>query len=338
MLTKVTALALAGMLLALPVLAQPTGKDPMDGPPKGLETKPKARLGIDAPALNLSKVIKGSTPTLERGKIYAVEFWATWCPPCRMSIPHLTKLQEEYKDKGVTVIGISTEDPAEIQAFVQQQGDKMTYTVAADNSEKTMLNYMGAFGVKGIPHAFIVNKEGKVVWLGHPMGDLKKALAAVLDGTYDMAKTQKGIDVLALLDVYSDLAMRSDPQAKDTAERILTDGAGDAMLLGRFSAEVLQLPKPDKALALRAAEAAAQANTDNDPIVYLMYANALEQSGKKEEAIKALTKGIDYVKDQPDLKIGLQKELEEMKTRGPASSSTETSASLNDTTTSATTP
>jgi len=64
-----------------------------------------------------------------------------------------------------------------------------------------------------------------------------------------------------------------------------------------------------------------------------MYANALEQNGKKEEAIKALTKGIDYVKDQPDLKIGLQKELEEMKTRGPASSSEETTAPVSDKTT-----
>ena len=69
--------------------------------------------------------IKGKPVTFEKGKVTVVEFWATWCPPCKESIPHLTKVQKQYKDKGVTVIGISNEQELEtVKTFVDRTGRK----------------------------------------------------------------------------------------------------------------------------------------------------------------------------------------------------------------------
>jgi len=144
-----------------------------------------AELGMSAPALNVAEWVKGQAVNLNEGKgknIYVVEFWATWCPPCRASIPHLTELQKKFKDKGVIVIGVSDETVAIVKPLVSKMGAKMEYTVAVDKNDKTSAAYMGTFGVGGIPHAFVVDKAGAIVWHGHPMDGLDKAIEAVLAG------------------------------------------------------------------------------------------------------------------------------------------------------------
>jgi thiol-disulfide isomerase/thioredoxin len=144
-----------------------------------------AQLGMPAPALNVAEWVKGKAVNLNEGKgknIYVVEFWATWCPPCRASIPHLTELQKKFKDQSVTFIGVSDETVSVVKPFVNKMGVKMEYTVAVDKDQKTSAAYMGAFGIGGIPHAFVVDKTGAIVWHGHPMDGLDKAIEAVLAG------------------------------------------------------------------------------------------------------------------------------------------------------------
>ena len=109
------------------------------------------------------------------GRPVLVTFFASWCPPCRTSIPHLTELQEKFKDRGVNIIGVSNEELATVESFVKKMGDKMAYTVAID-AGATSKGYMGKYGVGGIPHAFVV-KDGAVVWHGHPMVELEAAIA-----------------------------------------------------------------------------------------------------------------------------------------------------------------
>ena len=63
-------------------------------------------IGSPAPKIEVKEFVKGEpVKSFEQGKIYVVEFWATWCPPCRTSIPHLTEMQKKYKD--VVFIGVS---------------------------------------------------------------------------------------------------------------------------------------------------------------------------------------------------------------------------------------
>jgi thiol-disulfide isomerase/thioredoxin len=130
--------------------------------------------------------VKGDPVTITPGKVYVVEFWATWCPPCLKSIPHLTALQKKHKDR-VVFVGISSEQPSVVESFVKTQGDNMDYTVAIDSSGDVGKGYMRAFGQGGIPTAFIVDAKGKIVWLGHPLGDLDAVLDQVLAGTYAAA-------------------------------------------------------------------------------------------------------------------------------------------------------
>jgi len=143
----------------------------------------KSKVGDPAAPLSIQEWVKGSQVNVTDGKaVYVVEFWATWCGPCRVSIPHLTALQKKMKDKGVVVVGISDETPATVKPFVNQMADKMDYTVACDKSAQTAAAYLGAYGVNTIPTAFIVGKDGRVLWLGHPMAGLEKALDEILAG------------------------------------------------------------------------------------------------------------------------------------------------------------
>jgi thiol-disulfide isomerase/thioredoxin len=144
--------------------------------------------GSPAPALDVKAWYKG-TPVnaLERGKTYVVEFWATWCGPCKTSIPHVTKLAKANPD--VTFLGISIWEPhdtAKIKAFVDEMGDKMDYVVGYSGDKEGMSQtWMRAASQNGIPAAFIV-KDGVIEWVGHPM-EMDQPLAQVKAGTFDRA-------------------------------------------------------------------------------------------------------------------------------------------------------
>jgi tetratricopeptide (TPR) repeat protein/thiol-disulfide isomerase/thioredoxin len=171
------------------------GQETAAAPPIGAVAAPRGqRLGVGdpAPKLDVKSFVKGEPiPTLEPGKLYVVEFWATWCGPCRVSIPHLTELQRKYKDKGVTFLGVSVweHDQDAVVPFVKSMGDKMEYSVAMDQvpeGEKGKMaeTWMEAAGQSGIPTAFIV-REGKIAWIGHPM-QLDQALAKTSAKEFDI--------------------------------------------------------------------------------------------------------------------------------------------------------
>ena len=134
-----------------------------------------AKSWINAPSnLSLAKL---------RGKIVVVEFWATWCPPCRKSIPHLNELQKEWAKKGVVIIGLTDEHKSKIKQFTKSQ--PMNYVVGTGSKNSSQ------YGVRGIPHAFVVNPEGTVVWRGHPMSGLDQAIEEAYQNTPPTQKKKK---------------------------------------------------------------------------------------------------------------------------------------------------
>jgi len=155
------------------------------------EAGPSLVVGDKAPPLKIARWVKGqSVAEFAPGKVFVVEFWATWCPPCRTSIPHLTELQKKFKEKGVTIVGVSSEDDAAsvVPAFVEKMGEKMDYAVAIDDGRTTSRAWMDAAGQDGIPTAFVVSKDGRVAWIGHPMAELEQVLDDITAGRFDMEK------------------------------------------------------------------------------------------------------------------------------------------------------
>ena len=151
----------------------------------GVMAKESLKVGDDAPKLQVGKWVQGeAVKSLETGTVYVVEFWSTWCGPCRASIPHLNEVWKANKDKGLVVIGqnVWEEEEDGVEKFVKKMGEKMTYRVALDDKskeEKGMMakTWMEAAGQDGIPAAFVVDKAGKIAWIGHPTeldGPLRK--------------------------------------------------------------------------------------------------------------------------------------------------------------------
>ncbi|MGQ9592387.1 MAG: redoxin domain-containing protein [Planctomycetota bacterium] len=94
------------------------------------------------------------------GRLVLVEKWATWCGPCRQTIPHLNELFHKYEKKGLTIIGVSDEAAGVVKSFLQKV--EMQYTIAIGGADE--------YKTASIPHAWLVSPERKIVWKGHPSG------------------------------------------------------------------------------------------------------------------------------------------------------------------------
>ena len=81
-------------------------------------------IGDAAPAIDVAHWVKGEEVTkFEKDQIYVVEFWATWCGPCRSGMPHLSELQEKHAEDGVTIIGVSNETLPKVMQFARDNMD-----------------------------------------------------------------------------------------------------------------------------------------------------------------------------------------------------------------------
>lgn len=148
-------------------------------------------VGDKIPELKYDKWLKG-TPVKEyvKDRLYIFEFWATWCGPCRMAMPHLSQVAAKYKDE-LTVIGIDIWENDENhhatitpEKFVKMMGNNMAYNVATDTKDQWMgNNWMKAAGQFGIPCSFMV-KNGTILWIGHPI-NLDSVIEVVNSGKYD---------------------------------------------------------------------------------------------------------------------------------------------------------
>ncbi|GLC73392.1 hypothetical protein PLESTF_001370400 [Pleodorina starrii] len=149
-------------------------------------------IGTQCPAIRGLTFVKGDPVPIgvkndNPKRVFVLECWATWCGPCRTSIPHLTELQHKYKDKHVYIVGISSEQNVQVvKKFVDGMGSQMDYTVAVDTGGEVQEGLMMPAGARGIPHAFVIDANNTVTFSGHPMDPgfesaLRTAAAAASD-------------------------------------------------------------------------------------------------------------------------------------------------------------
>jgi len=95
------------------------------------------------------------------GKVLMVNFWATWCPPCRKEIPAFIELQEKYQDKGFQIIGVALDEKQAVIDFTDPMGVNYPVLMAADEGIKLSKAYGNRLGV--LPYTVIVDRKGKII-------------------------------------------------------------------------------------------------------------------------------------------------------------------------------
>lgn len=148
-------------------------------------------VGSPAPAMTADLFVKGAEiKTFERGTVYVVEMWATWCGPCVASMPHLTELQKKFPD--VRFVGVAgfergkdaAENEQRVRDFVSKKGDEIGFTIAFDGDGSMGTQWLQAAKRNGIPCAFIVGKDGLVSYIGSPRAEFDTALEKATQVSY----------------------------------------------------------------------------------------------------------------------------------------------------------
>lgn len=116
-------------------------------------------------------------------KVVILDFWATWCPPCRYSIPELVDIQERYKHKDLVILGISVDDPQHVnnnylKAFKSKYN--INYMILRSNN-RLLMNYFGTTNI-GLPTMFIIDRKGKIMnkFEGFLPGAVEKSLKKII--------------------------------------------------------------------------------------------------------------------------------------------------------------
>lgn len=237
-----------------------------------------------------------------------------------LAVRHLTELQQKYAASGVQIIGVTDEHPDFIDSFVRKMGDKMDYTVGCDTSRATYRAYMDAFKQRGIPHAWVIDKEGKIVWHGHPMNELEDVIKGVLDGTWDISKGRWLEEGMTFWNqnqnrYFEALSAGQDtPEIRKLGETLVLKIDGIPDLLDVLSWTLLTDVDPQCRhldLALKAAERAYEGTNGRNSGIADTYALALYKSGEKAKAIEIQRKAIEVADedDREDLRETLNRYL-----------------------------
>lgn len=116
--------------------------------------------------------LKGQSQALSqwRGKVLIVNFWATWCAPCREEIPVFIKLQEKYRTQGLQFVGIAIDRRDPVEAFAREFG--MNYPVLLGGIEAVEISRQAGNRVEALPFTLIIDRTGKII--GTELGNIKE--------------------------------------------------------------------------------------------------------------------------------------------------------------------
>jgi len=287
-----------------------------EGPPK-----PATLLSVGdvAPPLEIATWVKGdAVREMERGRIYVIDFWYTWCGPCVAGMPHMTSVQSRHAKDGVVVLGVTSEDRfgstlESIRALVEKKGDAVAYSIGVDAanpggtahlgvfSGQTVSRYLAGAGIQSVPCAFVVDRDGRIAWIGHPLS-VDEPLAAIASGRWDLparaAEYRSIRDAEPKLARLAELAKKGEREAVVSLARELADGplarnARGLQAIGEALVAAKVDSAPDLAFALDVATRAVDLTASGDPGMLSTLARVRARRGEIDLAITTQKRAVE---------------------------------------------
>ncbi|UPJ47693.1 TlpA family protein disulfide reductase [Bradyrhizobium sp. 200] len=160
------------------------------------------RMDSPAPPIKVENWLRGQPLTsFQPGKVYIVEFWATWCGPCVKAMPHLVRLQEEYRDRGLEVVGVAANEEGptldeartKLDAWLTKKFSNLNYRIGFDYTGNMNKLWMDPSFSVGIPTSFVVDRDGYIAFIGLPT-QLDDVLPKILNGSWRTSDEAKAAD------------------------------------------------------------------------------------------------------------------------------------------------
>jgi peroxiredoxin len=263
-----------------------------------------AQLGEPAAPLMVKEWIKGKPVEVKAGtNIFVVVIFTTPSLSSRASITNLNEVQKRFQGQGVVVVGVSEETADQIKKFLQQDGAKIEYAIAADDQRQTSLKYMLPVRQRGVPCAFIVGKDGRLLWYGNPLYGLDKVLEQIIAGRYNVEQAAKADLARTQMGQYLALTSAGDPRVRTAGLRLLAARTNDVALLCDLAFQIATHPgiaKRDFALAAAALNQAEKLPPTNSTRVAVTRAVLLFESGQKEEGLARARQTVASARDQKE--------------------------------------
>ena len=290
---------------------------------------PRLTVGHRAPQLQVSEWLQG-TPIkrFQPGHVYVVDFWTSWCAPCRPAILHLTDLQDQYRDN-MTVISISISldnESKDVQEFLDQEvasgkrlRDTLTHHIAIDDQADwkgtAATTFLHAAGATAVPTAFIIAQDGVIDWIGHPAKidePLKQIIASTWDRSAALAQHEQDF-LFEQQSVALQIAFKNEDFAGAIAiiDEVLVNETNNERLLTLLAARFHALAKTEKSAQMTTTEARlvdveSKVIEDawSDGLKLAQIANYIVNQPDRQDlnqALKAAKRSVELQSDNPEV-------------------------------------
>jgi thiol-disulfide isomerase/thioredoxin len=292
-------------------------------------------VGDNVPILPFDKWIKGGPLNIyDKGKVYLIDFWAVWCGPCIAGMEHLSDLQKKYKNKGLEVIGATSDDAwgnsyDKVTNFIKIKGQKFDYNFAwlsqsfsADHQYRSIIYnpwLKSAYDSSSwaLPQVFLIDRNGKIAFIGDGYTLNEDYLVKVLNNTYNIAAERKNyIEKLKLENEVNDfltlLSNKNLPEAENSGYSIVKNPNVPAHALLVICDNIFNKYKDVQTkellnIAMEAAKKGVSLTDSKSPSQLAVLAKAYSLLNQPENAVETLKSAIDLT--EGDFKEALQKDL-----------------------------
>ncbi|MGB8368772.1 MAG: peroxiredoxin family protein [Limisphaerales bacterium] len=246
-------------------------------------------LGDPAPHLTVKEWIKGNPVQIKAGTNVYVLVFCTLSRVNDFALTNLSNLQKKYRDKGLVAVAVSDEPAESLKPFVQLKGAEIEFAVAVDDdARKATGTYQQAFNQRMLPRAYVVGKDGNVLWYGHPLRGLDGVVDDIMSGRYKFEPAQKSVIAAEQMEKYLVLAHQDDTNVALAGRMLLSIRTNDAPGLCDLAYQIATDPfivKRDVALASAALDRAEQLAPTNTTDIAVDRAILLFQTGREEEGL-----------------------------------------------------